>query len=94
MNSRRAAAFVVARWIATHGHLSEMLPDGPDRAFVQDLAYTTVRRFRVLRSILGKLVTKWPKGEMDLTTCAISSICFSLLIVRSFHLRTAVGAEI
>ena len=65
MNSRRAAAFVVARWIATHGHLSEMLPDGPDRAFVQDLAYTTVRRFRVLRSVLGKLVTKWPKGEME-----------------------------
>ena len=65
MNSRRAAAFVVARWIATHGHLSEMLPDGPDRAFVQDLAYTTVRRFRTLRSVLGKLVTKWPKGEME-----------------------------
>jgi 16S rRNA (cytosine967-C5)-methyltransferase len=65
MNSRRAAAFVVARWIATHGHLSEMLPDGPDRAFVQDLAYTTVRRFRALRSVLGKLVTKWPKGEME-----------------------------
>ena len=65
MNSRRAAAFVVARWIATHGHLSEMLPDGPDRAFVQDLVYTTVRRFRALRSVLGKLVTKWPKGEME-----------------------------
>ena len=65
MNSRRAAAFVVARWIATHGHLSEMLPDGPDRAFVQDLAYTTVRRFRALRSVLGKLVSKWPKGEME-----------------------------
>lgn len=65
MNSRRAAAFVVARWIATHGHLSEMLPDGPDRAFVQDLAYTTVRRFRALRSVLGKLVAKWPKGEME-----------------------------
>lgn len=65
MNSRRAAAFAVARWIATHGHIQEMLPDGPDRAFVQDLAYTTVRRFRALRSVLGKLVTKWPKGEME-----------------------------
>ena len=65
MNTRRAAAFVVARWIATHGHVSEMLPDGPDRAFVQDLAYTTVRRFRALRSVLGKLVPKWPKGEME-----------------------------
>lgn len=42
-----------------------MLPDGPDRAFVQDLAYTTVRRFRALRSVLGRLVPKWPKGEME-----------------------------
>ena len=65
MNTRRAAAFVVARWIATHGHVSEMLPEGPDRAFVQDLAYTTVRRFRALRSVLGRLVPKWPKGEME-----------------------------
>ena len=65
LNSRRAAAFAVARWIATHGHLNEMLPEGPDRAFVQDLAYTTVRRFRALRSVLGRLVPKWPKGEME-----------------------------
>ncbi len=42
-----------------------MMPDGPDRAFVQDLAYTTVRRFRALRSVLGQLVQKWPKGEME-----------------------------
>lgn len=65
MNSRREAAFAVARWIATHGHLGDMLPDGPDRAFVQDLVYTTVRRFRPLRSVLGQLVQKWPKGEME-----------------------------
>ena len=64
-NSRRAAAFAVARWIATHGYVGEMLPDGPDRAFVQDLAYTTVRRFRALRAVLGQLVPKWPKGEME-----------------------------
>lgn len=42
-----------------------MLPEGSDRAFVQDLVYTTVRRFRALRSVLGKLVPKWPKGEME-----------------------------
>ena len=65
MNSRRAAAFAVARWIATHGHLNELLPEGPDRAFVQDLAYTTVRRFRALRSVLGHFVPRWPKGEME-----------------------------
>lgn len=65
MNSRRAAAFVVARWIATHGHLGEMLPEGPDRAFVQDLVYVTVRRFRALRSVLGRFVERWPKGELE-----------------------------
>ena len=65
MNSRRAAAFVVARWMATHDHLREMIPDGPDRAFVQDVAYTAVRRFRALRAVLGQLVKTWPKGEME-----------------------------
>ena len=42
-----------------------MLPQGPDRAFVQDLVYTTVRRFRPLRKVLGELVAKWPKGELE-----------------------------
>ena len=65
MSSRRQAAFIVARWIATHEYPAEMLPQGPDRAFVQDLVYTTVRRFRPLRTILGQLVAKWPKGELE-----------------------------
>ena len=65
MSSRRQAAFIVARWIATHEYPAEMLPQGADRAFVQDLVYTTVRRFRPLRAILGQLVAKWPKGELE-----------------------------
>ena len=65
MSSRRQAAFIVARWIATHEYPAEMLPQGSDRAFVQDLVYTTVRRFRPLRAILGQLVAKWPKGELE-----------------------------
>lgn len=65
MNTRREAAFAVARWIATHGHLNEMMPDGPERSFVQDLVYTTVRRFRPLRLVLGRLMQKWPKGELE-----------------------------
>jgi 16S rRNA (cytosine967-C5)-methyltransferase len=32
---------------------------------VQDIVYTTIRRLRPLRYVLGKLVTKWPKGEME-----------------------------
>ena len=42
-----------------------MLPQEPERAFIQDLVYTTVRRFRPLRKVLGELVTKWPKGELE-----------------------------
>ena len=66
MNSRRTAAFVVQRWLATHDFPNEMLPQaGEDRAFVQDLVYTVVRRFRALRSVLGELMKRWPKGELE-----------------------------
>ena len=66
MNSRRTAAFIVARWLATHEFPNEMLPKGgSDRAFVQDVVYTTVRRFRPLRAVLGELMKTWPKGELE-----------------------------
>ena len=64
-NSRRIAAFAVARWIATKDFPATLLPEGPDRAFVQDLVYTVIRRLRPLRKVLGALVTKWPKGELE-----------------------------
>ena len=64
-NSRRTAAFAVARWIATKDFPATLLPEGPDRAFVQDLVYTVIRRLRPLRKVLGALVTKWPKGELE-----------------------------
>ena len=66
VNSRRVAAFAVARWRAEGVFPSELIADcGEDRAFVQDLVYTVVRRLRPLRKILGELVTKWPKGELE-----------------------------
>ena len=64
-NSRRTAAFAVARWLATKDFPVTLLPEGPDRAFVQDLVYTVIRRLRPLRRVLGALVTKWPKGELE-----------------------------
>ncbi len=65
-NSRRTAAFIVARWIATRAFPNELLPkEGEDRAFVQDLVYTVVRRFRPLRLVLGELMKTWPKGELE-----------------------------
>ncbi len=66
MNSRRTAAFAVCRWRATHEFANELLPAVcADRAFVQDLVYTVVRRYRPLRAILGELMKTWPKGELE-----------------------------
>ena len=64
-SARRAAAFAVARWLATREFPSGSLPDGPSRAFVQDLVYTAVRRIRPLRRALGALLGKWPRGELE-----------------------------
>jgi len=64
-NSRRVAAFAVARWLMTKDFPATLLPEGPDRAFVQDLVYTVIRRLRPLRKILGALVKTWPKGELE-----------------------------
>ena len=64
-NSRRTAAYIVARWILTKDFPANLLPGGKDRAFVQDLVYTTIRRFRPLRKVLGELVRQWPKGELE-----------------------------
>ena len=64
-NARREAAFVVLRWLATKDFPANLLPEGPDRAFVQDLVYTVVRRLRPLRKVLGLLVKIWPKGELE-----------------------------
>ena len=64
-NSRRIAAFAVVRWLATKDFPATLLPEGPDRAFVQDLVYTVIRRLRPLRKVLGALVAKWPKGELE-----------------------------
>ena len=64
-NSRRTAVFAVARWLATKDFPATLLPEGADRAFVQDLVYIVIRRLRPLRKVLGALVTKWPKGELE-----------------------------
>ena len=64
-NSRRSAAFIVARWIATKDFPASMLPTGAERAFVQDIVFTTIRRIRPLRKILGVLMKQWPKGELE-----------------------------
>ena len=55
----------MARWIATKEFASNLLPEGADRSFVQDLTYTVIRRARSLRLALSRLLKKWPAGEME-----------------------------
>ena len=65
-NSRRAAAFAFARWRATGEYPAQLLGAGADRAFVQDLVYTAIRRLRPLRSTLGALMPRGvPGGELE-----------------------------
>jgi len=65
MSSRRESIFVITRWLATQDFPDRLIPDGPDRAFITDLVYTTVRHHRTLEWILGHLVKKMPKGETE-----------------------------
>ena len=55
----------MARWLATREHPDALLPDSPDRAFVQDVVYTTIRRMRPLHKVLGELLKRWPKGALE-----------------------------
>lgn len=65
-NSRRTAAFIISKWMITKDFPANLLPEkGIDRAFIQDLVYTVIRRYRPLRSILSKLLKTWPKGEFE-----------------------------
>ena len=65
-NTRRQAAFIFAKWLVTRDFPATMLPQsGPDRSFIQDLVYTTIRHFRSLKFVLSQLVRTWPKGEME-----------------------------
>lgn len=65
MSSRREAIFVITRWLATQDFPDRLIPDSPDRAFITDLVYTTVRRHRTLTWALGHLLKKMPKGETE-----------------------------
>ena len=65
MNSRREAIFILTRWLETHDFPDRLITDSADRAFVMDIVYTTVRRYRTLVWVLEQLVKKMPKGETE-----------------------------
>jgi 16S rRNA (cytosine967-C5)-methyltransferase len=63
MNTRREAIFIITRWLLNREFPDRMISDSPNRAFVTDLTYTTIRHYSALIWILEKLVKKMPGGE-------------------------------
>ena len=65
MNSRREAIFVLTHWLESCDFPDRMIPPGENHAFITDLVYTTIRRYKTLVWVLGQLVSKMPKGETE-----------------------------
>jgi len=63
MNTRREAIFIITRWLLNREFPDRVITDSPDRAFVTDLTYTTIRHYAALIWVLEKLVKKMPQGE-------------------------------
>ncbi len=63
MSSRREAVFIVTNWLQTNAFPDRLISESTDRAFVTDLVYTTVRRYRTLDWAVRKFVKKMPRGE-------------------------------
>jgi len=65
MNSRREAIFILTRWLETFDFPDRMIPSGENHAFITDLLYTTIRRYRTLEWALQQFVAKMPRGETE-----------------------------
>ena len=61
--SRREAIFILTRWMETEDFPDRLLTDSPDRGFVMDLVYGTVRWRRALEWALGQLMKRPAEGE-------------------------------
>ncbi|MDD2599988.1 MAG: transcription antitermination factor NusB [Kiritimatiellae bacterium] len=63
MNTRREAIFIITRWLLNREFPDRIIGDSPDRAFVIDLTYTTIRGYATLRWVLERFIKKMPQGE-------------------------------
>ena len=61
--SRHTAIRVLSRWLSSNDFPDRIIPDCPDRGFVMDLVYGTVRQRRALDWLLARHVDKVPSGE-------------------------------
>jgi 16S rRNA (cytosine967-C5)-methyltransferase len=62
-NTRTEAIFILSRWLISRDFPDRLLASGPDRPFIMDMVYTTIRRYATLNWALEKFLTKTPGGE-------------------------------
>ncbi len=60
---RREALFAITCWLTQKQFPNRLLSDTPQRPFVTDLVYTTLRRHNTLEWVLRPLVKHLPHGE-------------------------------
>lgn len=63
INTRKEAIFILSRWIISRDFPDRLFLDGPDRGFVTDMTYTTIRHYGALMWVLEKFLKKVPGGE-------------------------------
>ena len=89
--SRIAAIRVITRWLQAGTFPDRAIPDSPDRGFIMDLVYGTVRQRRTLEWLLSQQVSRMPQGE---TLAALLVGTFQLFYMTNIPDYAAVGATV
>ena len=89
--SRREAIFILARWLETDDFPDRLITDSPDRGFVMDLVYGTVRWRRALEWALAPLVPRRPGGE---ALAALLAGSYQVLFMEEVPAYAAVHATV
>ena len=89
--SRREAIFILARWLETSDFPDRLLTNSPDRGFIMDLVYGTVRWRRTLEWALQQLVKQAPEGE---TLAALLAGAYQVLFMEEVPAYAAVHATV
>ncbi len=89
--SRREAIFILSRWMETSDFPDRLLTNSPDRGFIMDLVYGTVRWRRTLEWALAQLVKQVPEGE---TLAALMAGAYQVLFMEEVPAYAAVHATV
>ncbi len=89
--SRREAIFILSRWMETSDFPDRLLTNSPDRGFIMDLVYGTVRWRRALEWVLQQLVKQAPEGE---TRAALMAGAYQILFMEEVPEYAAVHATV